>query len=160
MTTSARTYVSAPNLGSLATAVAAAIAAGKQPAAGCPPTFGGSQGWVQAMDTLSDATYEANAADGALSTAQYGVEVQFLSKAGVGAYTLAAPSVAGIRRKIISTTANAHVVTATNLLDDGTDAGGIQDTATFAAFPGAAMELVSTPALRWAVVNVNGVTVA
>lgn len=111
-------------------------------------------------ESTGTVNYTLNAADGAINAAASGMEIQFLSKAGVGAYTLAAPAVAGIRRKLISTTANAHVVTATNLLDDGTDAGGAQDTLTFAAFPGAAAELISTPALRWAVVNVNNATVA
>lgn len=81
-----------------------------------------------------------------------------LTKAGVGAYTLAAPARNGIRLTIVNTTANAHVVTSTNLVDDGVT-GGAKDTMTFGAFAGAAIELLSYGG-TWNVVNKNVVTVA
>jgi len=84
-----------------------------------------------------------------------------LTKAGVGAYTLAAPTAAivGTQLIITSTTANAHVVTATGLLDNGV-AGGSKTTATFAAFPGATITLIATDDLKWKVQSSNAVTVA
>jgi hypothetical protein len=84
-----------------------------------------------------------------------------LTKAGIGAYTLAAPTAAqvGTVLQIVSDTANAHVVTATGLLDNGV-AGGGKNTATFAAFVGASITLIATANLRWAVLAASGVTVA
>jgi len=83
-----------------------------------------------------------------------------LTKGSAGAYTLAAPTAAqaGTRLRITSQTAFAHVVTATGLLFDGAEATG-DDTATFAAFPGATVELEATN-LKWNVVNAKAVTVA
>lgn len=83
-----------------------------------------------------------------------------LTKAGVGAFTLAAPTAdeEGTILNIINQTANAHVITATNLLDDGVT-GGAKDTATFGAFVGAAITLRATN-LKWAVVSKNVVTIA
>ena len=81
-----------------------------------------------------------------------------LNKAGVGAYTLAAPSSDGITLTLVNRTANAHIVTATGLLDDGTGAAS-KNTATFAAFPGATIQLVSY-GNKWNAVAKNGVTVA
>lgn len=113
---------------------------------------------IDALELLdTTVSYSAN---GAIAVTATGATIVFLTKAGVGAYTMAAPAAAGIIRRIISTTANAHVITATNLLDNGTDAGGIKDTATFAAFPGASITVVSTPDLHWAVLSVVAVTVA
>ena len=79
-----------------------------------------------------------------------------LTKAGVGAYTLAAPSADGITLTIVSRTANAHVVTATGLLDDGVT-GGSKNSLTFAAFAGANAQLVSY-GLKWNVVSLKAVT--
>jgi len=115
------------------------------------------------LATLQSAADEAEAAiaafatDGAL-TKTTGVKV--LTKAGVGAYTLAAPTAAeaGRRITIINGTANAHVVTATNLIDDGVT-GGAKDTMTFAAFVGASIELLAYN-LKWTVVAKNVVTIA
>jgi hypothetical protein len=99
----------------------------------------------------------AYAADGAIAIA---AGTARLTKAGVGAYTLAAPTAAqeGVFLTIISQSANAHVVTATGLLDDGVT-GGAKNTATFAAFVGATIVLRATN-LKWAVVSVKAVTVA
>lgn len=86
--------------------------------------------------------------------------VAVLTKETAGAYTLAAPAAADTGRTliIISDSAAAHVVTATDLLEDGVT-GGPKDTATFAAFKGAAITLLAYDE-RWMVLNKNVVTVA
>ena len=83
-----------------------------------------------------------------------------LTKAGVNAMTLAAPTVAqeGLILRVVSQTANAHTITATGLIDDGVT-GGSKTTATFAAFAGASIELMASN-LKWAVLNKNVVTVS
>jgi hypothetical protein len=63
-----------------------------------------------------------------------------ITKSSVAAYTLAAPTSDGIRIELISTTAFAHTVTATGLLQTGTAAVNV---ATFAAFAGARLNLRS-----------------
>lgn len=99
----------------------------------------------------------AYATDGAIGK---GVVVAKLTKETAGAYTLAAPTPEeeGITLTIVSQTAAAHVVTATGLLNDGVT-GGAKDTATFAAFPGAAITLMAINE-EWAVISSNAVTVA
>jgi hypothetical protein len=82
----------------------------------------------------------------------------FLTKGSVGAYTLAAPSGDNLRATIVNRTAFAHVITGTGLFDDGTAATS-KNTLTFAAFPGASVDLVSGGG-KWNVVTKNGVTVA
>jgi hypothetical protein len=67
-------------------------------------------------------------ADGAINplvSANYAV-----TKAGVCAMTLAAPTVDGVMIRIFSTTANAHTLTATSLLQTGSSNVSV---ATFAA---------------------------
>lgn len=83
-----------------------------------------------------------------------------LSKAGVGAYTLPTPTSAdeGAVLFITSSTANAHVVTATGLINNGV-AGGSKNTLTFAAFAGAGAILIVTN-LKYHVMALVGVTVA
>ncbi len=83
-----------------------------------------------------------------------------ITKAGVAAMTLAAPTVAqeGLILRVISQTANAHTITATGLIDDGVT-GGSKTTATFAAFAGASIELVASN-LKWAVLSKNVVTIS
>lgn len=81
----------------------------------------------------------------------------YLTKAGIGAYTLAAPGSDGVRLTIVNRTANAHIVTATGLLDDGVT-GGSKNTATFAAFAGAAIDLISGGG-KWNTVGLKAVTV-
>jgi hypothetical protein len=100
---------------------------------------------------------ESFAVDGAL-TKTTGVKV--LTKGSVGAYTLAAPTAAeeGRRLTIINGSAFAHVLTATNLIDDGVT-GGAKDTATFGAFVGASIELIAYN-LKWTVLAKNVVTIA
>lgn len=82
-----------------------------------------------------------------------------LTKAGVNAMTLAAPTVdqEGLIIRVISQTANAHTITATGLIDDGVT-GGSKTTATFAAFAGASIEFVASN-LKWAVLAKNAVTI-
>ncbi len=66
-----------------------------------------------------------------------------LTKVGIGAYTLAAPARDGIRLTIVARTANAHVVTATSLIDDGVT-GGSKTTMTFTGgFVGESISLLS-----------------
>ena len=70
-------------------------------------------------------------------------EIYMITKAGVCALTLAAPTIGaddGTSIVIISNTAFAHTVTATGLLNNGTT-GGPHNLATYAAFPGAAISL-------------------
>lgn len=100
---------------------------------------------------------EAFAADGAITKTPGSKR---LTKAGVGAYTLAAPTAdeEGAVIVILNETANAHVITATNLLDDGVT-GGAKDTATFGAFVGATLTLRAT-SLKWQVLSKNVVTIA
>ena len=80
-----------------------------------------------------------------------------ITKAGVLADTLAAPTAGtddGKRIRITSTTANAHTLTATGLLQCGASA---TDLATFAAFAGAGLELQAYNA-KWLVLNSVGIT--
>ena len=83
-----------------------------------------------------------------------------LTKGSAGAYTLAAPTAAmeGQRLVITSNSAYAHVVTATNLINDGVT-GGAKDTMTFGASVGASIELIAIGSL-WSVVGKNVVTIA
>lgn len=96
----------------------------------------------------------AYAADGAISGTG---GVALLTKAGIGAYTLAAPSSDGITLTIVNRTANAHIVTATGLLDDGVT-GGSKNTLTFGAFAGATAVLTSGGS-KWNVVALKAATV-
>jgi hypothetical protein len=115
-----------------------------------------SAGLVQSLAPSID-PLSSYLVDGAISIVP---GVALLTKAGVGAYTLAAPTAAqaGTRITITSGTANAHVVTATGLLEDGVT-GGAKNTATFAAFVGASIELIAV-GLKWYVVSKNLVTIA
>jgi hypothetical protein len=111
------------------------------------------------LDQLSIALNRgtAYATDGAIAIVPGTV---FLTKGSAGAYTLAAPTAAqeGATLVVISKSAFAHVIASTDKLDDGVT-GGAKDTATFAAFVGAAITLRATN-LKWAVVSKNAVTVA
>lgn len=77
-----------------------------------------------------------------------------------GAFTLAAPTAAeeGMFLVFINGTAFAHVITATDLLDDGIT-GGAKDTATMAAFVGASLVLRAT-SLKWVAVGKTQATIA
>jgi hypothetical protein len=96
-------------------------------------------------------------ADGAIPVAP---GLVLLSKAGVGAFTLAAPATNqnGLTLDITNTTANAHVITATGLIQDGVT-GGAKITATFAAFAGSSLTLKAV-AGKWHVFTKNVVTIA
>lgn len=153
MTITVTAYAVGTDIAGLETNIAAKIAAGYQPVGEmsrvdallvqrCDKTEGGQTEYLT---------------DGAIAIAN---GTALLTKGSAGAYTLAAPTAAqaGTRLRIISQTAFAHVITATNLIDDGVT-GGAKDTATFAAFAGAAIELEAVN-LKWAVVGKNVVTVA
>lgn len=144
---------SAGDTSRLESEVATLIGTGYQPL-GAPLHADGKV--YQAM-TLSDGAQTEYLTDGAIAITN-GTAV--LTKGSAGAYTLAAPTAAqaGTRLRIISQTDFAHVITATNLIDDGVT-GGAKDTATFAAFAGAAIELEAVN-LKWVVVSKNVVTVA
>jgi len=109
---------------------------------------------VNAPGSNTVTAYDAN---GALAIAP---GTATLTKAGVNAMTLAAPTVAqeGLILRVVSQTANAHTITATGLIDDGVT-GGSKTTATFAAFAGASIELMASN-LKWAVISRNNVTVS
>jgi hypothetical protein len=80
-----------------------------------------------------------------------------ITKAGVLADTLAAPTVGtsdGVTITITSNTANAHTLTATGLLQTGTASVNV---ATFAAFAGASLTLQAYQG-KWNVLASNGIT--
>jgi len=81
-----------------------------------------------------------------------------ITKAGVCALTLAAPSLAdeGETYQIISTTANAHTITATGLFADG---AGHVNLATFAAQIGASIQFQAIGG-KWYVTDLQGVTMS
>lgn len=83
-----------------------------------------------------------------------------LTKAGVAVMTLAAPSTAsdGTKLTVTSETAQAHTITATSLIADGTS-GAPHTTATFAAFKGATVVFEASNGL-WNVVSLQGVTIS
>lgn len=173
MAITARTYAIGGDLTALAVAVAAGILAGQQPNG--PPTFG-NELWVQPMDVgdapgsiesvqtdvaelqAQRAAPTAITGDGAITIAK---RRYVITKGSAAALTLAAPSApqAGTTIEIVSGSAFAHVITATDLLDDGVT-GGAKDTATFAAFVGANITLLAYN-LKWVVLGTpKAVTVA
>ena len=113
---------------------------------------------IEVMSTSAGVTniVTAYAANGALAISS---GTAMLTKAGVNAMTLAAPTAAqdGTTLTVVSQTANAHTITATGLIDDGVT-GGSKTTATFAAFPGASIVLMASN-LKWAVISKNVVTI-
>jgi hypothetical protein len=119
-----------------------------------PSFFKGLAADAAAQEAEQDAMQEEElgivtyTADGALSKT---TGVKKLAKTSAGAFTLAAPTAAeeGRRLTLVCGTAYAHVVTATNLLDDGVT-GGAKDTITMAAFVGAMVELIAMD-LKWVV---------
>jgi len=98
----------------------------------------------------------AYAADGAIAADTD--RVALMTKAGVGAYTLAAPARDGIRLNIISRTANAHVITATALVDDGVTGGAKTTMTCTGGFVGSSIELLSYGG-KWNVVSKNVVAI-
>lgn len=116
-------------------------------------------GFASKLGEIQKPTISTYASDGAIAFANPS-NIAKLTKGSAGAYTLAAPTAAqeGYRLLIIGQTAYAHVVTATNLLDDGVT-GGAKDTATFGAFVGTSLDLIAIN-LKWHVVGKNVVTIA
>lgn len=80
-----------------------------------------------------------------------------LTKGSAAAMTLAAPTADGVRKRIMVGSSFAHVVTATGLIQDGSNEAG--NTITFAAKKGAAVILESYNS-KWLVVASNHATVA
>ena len=111
------------------------------------PTFSGASTGFRFPVTEYDA-------DGAIAIA---TGIVALISTDAGLYTLAAPSAgqAGVFLIITSKTAAAHVITATNLINDGV--GPTLDTITFDAQPGASIQLVAYN-LLWYVVSQNATT--
>ncbi len=94
-------------------------------------------------------------ADGAVNS--HVAQTYVVTKAGVALLTLAAPTATVDDGKIIvitSGTANAHTLTATNLLNTG---AAENDVATFAAFAGAGLTLMAYQA-TWNVISSVGIT--
>lgn len=116
-------------------------------------------GFASKLGEMQKPTITAYASDGAITFANPS-NIAELTKGSAGAYTLAAPTAAqeGYRLLILNQSAYAHVVTATNLLDDGVT-GGAKDTATFGAFVGATLDLIAIN-LKWHVVSKNVCTIA
>jgi hypothetical protein len=79
-----------------------------------------------------------------------------ITKAGVGAITMAVPDHDGQRIVVFTATAYAHVITQATV---GFNAKGSSGTATFGAAAGNAVELRSYGG-NWYAVNVTGVTIA
>ncbi len=109
----------------------------------------------EVVSEFLSATVTAFAADGAI-TPTTGVKV--LSKAGVGAYTLDAPRVDGDSLIITSSTANAHVITATGLIHDGVTGGAKSTLTCTGGFVGSSIHLVGY-ANKWHVVAKNVVAI-
>lgn len=116
-------------------------------------------GFADKIRAIQNPTITTYASDSAISFANP-YNIAKLTKGSAGAYTLAAPTAAqeGYRLLILGQSAYAHVVTATNLLDDGVT-GGAKDTATFGAFVGTSLDLIAIN-LKWHVVGKNVVTIA
>jgi hypothetical protein len=180
MAITSKTILVAKGSGALETLIAAAIAAGKQPVGGVvvagelfyqavqEGTDIGTFEDVEARVTTAEAAIDAvellatttsHAANGAIPVTATGAETHYITKAGIALMTMAAPAAAGIVRRIVNTTDNAHTLTTVALLDDGV-VGGAKNVATFAAFAGSSITVVSTPGLTWAVLSLNAVTVA
>lgn len=116
-------------------------------------------GFAAKLGEMQKPTIATYADDGAIAFSNPS-NIAELTKGSAGAYTLAAPTAAqeGYRLLILNQSAYAHVVTATNLLDDGVT-GGAKDTATFGAFVGATLDLIAIN-LKWHVVSKNVCTIA
>lgn len=97
-------------------------------------------------------------ASGAISVA---TQTAVITKTGsLAAMTLAAPTTAqnGLRITATSTTAFAHTITATSLINDGAT-GVPHTTATFAAFAGASITMEAYSG-KWNVISSNNVTIS
>jgi hypothetical protein len=110
----------------------------------------------EASDKLLGGNFTLISVSGAIPPRTAGRSL--ITKAGVAALTLAAPSTAddGLRKVLISTTAQAHTITATGLFQDG---AGHVNLATFAAQIGASIHLMALSG-KWVVLSVQGVTMS
>jgi hypothetical protein len=113
-----------------------------------PVTFGSTvvtEGALSGPQKLTEYS-----ADGVIAVEPH---VAVITKAGVGAMTLALPTLAqnGLTITITSSTSNAHVTTCTNGFWAG-ETGGPFNKVTLAAFPGSAATLVAHN-LLWLVVS-------
>lgn len=99
---------------------------------------------------------ENASANGAITIPDRGEKIVMVTKAGVCAMTLAAPTATthdGVRITFISTTANAHTLTATTI---GTnDSGTSTDVGTFGGAKGDGVTLVAYQADWWVVSKTN-----
>lgn len=94
--------------------------------------------------------------DGAISIAG---GIALLSKTSAGAFTMAAPGVAGVTVRLTTGTDFAHVVTFTGgTLWDGT--AGANTTWTSAAVQGSSLTIISVSATKWNVESFNLGTIA
>lgn len=184
MTIATITYAVGADIAGLETSIAAGILAGKKPSLNPPAFIDGL--WILPMYTGSDpnsiadiqddvATNGTNittntsgiaalvaintpvliTGDGAIPTTLSSQSI--ITDASAAALTLAATATNGIRKKIASGTSAAHVITATGLLQDGSNEAG--NTITFANKKGAAVELLSYNS-KWLVIGGNHYTVA
>jgi hypothetical protein len=107
------------------------------------------------VDELSPSGFSPLAASGAISphvSASY-----LITKAGVAALTIAAPIAGaddGVTLDITSSTAYAHTITATGLLQTGTASVNL---ATLAAYAGARLTLTAYQG-KWYIQDPNGIT--
>lgn len=104
------------------------------------------------LDSLPQNNYDYISASGAVDPGKSGTYI--ITKAGVAALTLGAPSKDGLTITLVSATANQHTLTATNILLDGNNH---DDVGTFSAYPGASMTIISYNG-KWYVVSSNQVT--
>lgn len=121
-----------------------------QPVSGTTGSFTGAVTSGGTIETLVALT--TNGAINPNTAANY-----VITKAGVLADTLAAPTAGADDGKVImvtSNTANAHTITATGLLQTGTASVNV---ATFAAQPGAGLTLIAYQG-KWNVLGSVGVT--
>jgi hypothetical protein len=79
------------------------------------------------------------------------------TKGSASTHTLAAPATLGVELVLYAGSAQAHVITATGLIDDGIT-GGSKTTITLASFIGSSITLVSAQAGKWGVKAKNVVT--
>lgn len=117
-----------------------------------PSNMDSSEAAILAMQAQMGVTAAIDA-NGALPT---GSATVVLTKDGVAAMTLAAPSAAGVVLTVMSYSDNAHTITTVDLIQDGTT--GTHDLATFAAFKGASITLMGWDG-KWLVKSNNGVTI-
>lgn len=112
---------------------------------------------AEAVQKLLSAPFVPIAASGAIDP--HTANRYVITKAGVAAMTLAAPTAGtddGLEIQIISSTANAHTVTATGLYEDG---AAHVNVATFAANIGGCLLLVAYQG-KWYVQALQSVTMS